>query len=483
MKGTEQAMADRERMSSVDTAWLRMERPTNPMMITGVLVFERPMEYARLRETIETRFLCYRRFRQKAVEKIGGAYWEDDDTFDLDSHLHRIALPGDGGKTELQALASDLMSTPLDFSKPLWQFHLVEHYRGGSALIIRIHHCYADGIALICVLLAMTDSEPDTALPEIELTGAGQDEDEILARLFRPVNRMVGGALRLGKGLIDESLELLCNPGQLLKYARYGSGIAGEAARVALMADDAPTRFKGVPGMVKRVAWAEPLPLDEIKTVGRALGCSVNDILLSCVAGALRSYLLEHGDAVDGVELRAAVPVNLRPLEEAHRLGNHFGLVFLELPVGMAHPVERLFEVRRRMQTLKGSYQAVLALGLLGAVGMGPRLLQQAVLDTLGSKATAVMTNVPGPQHELYLAGARIAEMMFWVPQSGNIGMGVSILSYNGRVQFGLVTDKRLVPDPETVIGRFAGEFERLVLALLMAAWDGEMPADAIDRA
>ena len=240
------------------------------------------------------------------------------------------------------------------------------------------------------------------------------------------------------------------------------------------MGEDSRTRFKGRPASAKRVAWAPPLPLAEVKVIGKALDCSVNDVLLACVAGALRAYLVDKGDAVEGVAIRALVPVNLRPLEQAKNLGNHFGLVFLSLPVGIEHPFERLYEVRRGMRELKGSYQAMLAYALLAAVGAGPQRMQDQVLDMLSQNATAVMTNVPGPQKPLYLAGAKIDELMFWVPQSGNIGMGVSILTYDSRVQFGLVTDRKLVPDPEAIIARFAPEFEKLVLMTLMGPWEGE---------
>src|SRR5262249_15386966 len=152
---------------------------------------------------------------------------------------------------------------------------------------------------------------------------------------------------------------------------------------------------------------------------GKALGCSINDVLLSMAAGALRDYLEEKGDPTDGIEIRAVVPVNLRPISQGKNLGNHFGLVFLGLPVGIAHPLERLYEVRRRMSALKGSYQPIIALGLLGAVGYGPRAVQDQVTHLLGQNASAVMTNVPGPQHPLHFAGRRIAELNFWVPQSG----------------------------------------------------------------
>ena len=214
-----------------------------------------------------------------------------------------------------------------------------------------------------------------------------------------------------------------------------------------------------------------------MKAIGRALGASVNDVLLSCVAGALRRYLVDKGDDVAGVMLRALVPVNLRPMEKAYKLGNQFGLVFLDLPIGIENPVERLYAVRANMNALKGSYQPVLALGLLAAMGSGPKALQDVLLQALARNATAVMTNVPGPQEPLFLAGARIDSMMFWVPQSGDIGMGVSILSYNGAVQFGLITDRGLCPDPERVSARFGEEFEKLVLATLMAPWprDGDL--------
>jgi diacylglycerol O-acyltransferase / wax synthase len=231
--------------------------------------------------------------------------------------------------------------------------------------------------------------------------------------------------------------------------------------------------------VAKRVAWADPLPLSEVKTIGRALDCSVNDVLLSSVAGALRAYLKARGDDIAGVSVRALVPVNLRPLERAWKLGNRFGLVFLDLPLGIENPVERVYAVRANMAKLKGSHQPMLALGILAAMGVGPRILQEQLLGMLAKNATAVMTNVPGPQKPLFLSGAPIQTLMFWVPQSGDIGMGVSILSYNDEVQFGLVTDRKLCPDPDHVIEQFAPEFEKLVLSTLLAPWPWSVPPSA----
>jgi WS/DGAT/MGAT family acyltransferase len=247
------------------------------------------------------------------------------------------------------------------------------------------------------------------------------------------------------------------------------------------MDNDSITSLKGLPSGSKAVAWNEPLSLEDVKAVGKALGCSVNDVLLASVAGAIRSYLEQQGEEVDGIELRAMVPVNLRDPRKWKDLGNKFGLVPLLLPVGIANPIARVYEVRRRMDELKLGYTAVLSMGILGAVGFAPRGVQKQALDFLAKKATAVMTNVPGPQQPLYLAGAEVRRMMFWVPQSGNIGMGVSILSYAGGVQFGLITDKRLCEDPQRIIDRFEPEFEKLVLALCMLPWDGAVDAEVAE--
>lgn len=466
-------MGKRERMSSVDTAWLRMDTPTNLMMIVGVMVFSTPVDFARLKRTLEFRLLHYRRFRQRVVHDAAGTWWELDQNFDIDSHVLRVSLPGKGGKSELEAYVAGQISQSLDRGKPLWQFQLVENYHGGSALVARIHHCIADGIALIGVLHSLTDTSRDAPeegadMPWVDDEAGTGEEDDFWARIITPMGDTVAKAIRLSGKAGVTSLHLLANPEKVFDYARFAAAIAGELAVLATMPDDTPTRYKGKTGVAKRVAWSEPMPLPEIKAIGRVLDCSVNDILLSCVCGALREYLAEKGDEVEGVEIRAFVPVNLRAPGDVHQLGNRFGLVALVLPVGIEHPFMRLYEVRRRMLELKGSYQALVALGILGVVGMCPQPVQQQVLSMLSDKGTAVMTNVPGPQQPLYLAGARLAQQMVWVPQSGNVGMGVSILSYNDGVQFGLMTDKKFVPDPHAIVSRFAPEFEKLVLTLLL---------------
>ncbi len=463
-------MTNRQRISGVDTAWLRMEHPTNLMMIVGVMMFERKLRLADVKRALEARFLSFARFRQRAVQEAAGSFWEDAVDFDIGQHVRTVALPGKAGKRALESLVSELASTPLDFSRPLWQFHLVTNYAGGSALIARVHHCYADGIALIQVMLSMTHESAAGSLalrpPAHATVQREAPAVDFLEQFAKPVSNALGGAAQLGKGLMGR--------GRLQDLARKAAEFAADVAKLLTMGADSPTRFKGPLGSHKRAAWADPLPLEEIKAVGKALGCSINDVLLSMVAGAMRDYLVDKGDPVDAIGIRAIVPVNLRPEGDGLGLGNHFGMVFLDLPIDTGNPLERVYEVRRRMKALKGSYQPIITLGLLNAVGYGPQALQEQVTELLGDNATAVMTNVPGPPRPLYFAGQRIVEQDFWVPQSGGIGMGVSILSYDGRIQFGLITDAGLVPDPHRIVERFGDEFDKLMWITLMRPWGEE---------
>ncbi len=467
----------REPMSRVDTAWLRMCRPTNPMMITGVLMFDEPMTLERLKQVIKKRFLAYPRFLQKAVDTPAGASWVEDADFDLDWHVRLTALPGRtdprSEKKALERFVSQLASTPLDKTKPLWQFHLVEKYGSGSALVARIHHSYADGIALVQVLLSLTDTsrKPDS---ELRATWLKKDGVEVVRRVGA-----VDRYLKLGGKMLGKGMEMYRDPSLAAVLAKEGGEIGRELLAALALSDDPPTMLRGKLGVSKRVAWAEPLALEEVKAVGRACDCTVNDVLMAAAAGALRSYMLERGENIDGVTLRATVPVNLRPLEHAKKLGNHFGLVFLDLPVGEDNPIRRLERVAECMNNLKNSRQAIVAFGLLAALGMAPAALQGVALELFSRKATAVATNVPGPQQPLYMGGCRMREMMFWVPQTGSIGIGISILSYNNQVHFGLIADAKLIPDPDAVIRRFGPEFEKLLYLALMGDWDHALDASS----
>lgn len=394
-----------ERMSKVDTAWLRMDTEANLMMIVGVWSIRPGITLAALRERVADRLLKYPRFRQRVVEDaLIGAEWVLDKDFDIARHVvAEVPLPlrGQSRDEVLRERVGELCSQPLDPAHPLWQFQLIEDMGdGSSALIARIHHCIADGIALIAVMLSITDggqAPPQREAPEPE---EPHEADWLLDAFLRPMTNMTVKAIGLtGKGMakgVDAVMHGTTPMDSSLEMARMGYQAVSDVAAFALMPDDSHTRLKGKPGPKKTVAWDDSLALDDVKAVGKALGASINDVLLACAAGAIGRYLATKGEDPAGKEIRAMVPVNLRPLEQAWQLGNRFGLVPLVLPIGIANPVERLYAVRARMSELKGSFQPVMAFGLLSVAGLLIKPVQHAMLNVFAKKATAVMTNVPG---------------------------------------------------------------------------------------
>ena len=467
-----------QRMSRVDTAWLRMDNDVNLMMIVGVWLLQPGITHAALCERVEDKLLKYDRFLQKVVQDPMGATWVHDDSFDIQRHvLHEKKLKRERGQSEREALQTqvgELANTALDPDHPLWQFHLIDDYEGGSALVARVHHCIGDGIALISVMLSITDGGMDP--PKRKKREAAESEGDWLSdAVVKPLTDLATKAIGMYGGGVAKSMEMLSNPQQgllgSLEMARTGAKVLGDVAALAMMADDSPTLLKGKPIGQKIVAWGEPLPLAQVKVIGKALNCSINDVLLACVAGAIGAYLNDRGDDPTGKEIRAMVPVNLRPIERAWQLGNRFGLAPLTLPIGIANPIERVYAVRTRMNQLKDSYQPLLAFAVLSVAGLLIKPVQDGLLGLFSKKATAVMTNVPGPATPLKLCGSTLRQTLFWVPASGDIGVGVSILSYGGGVQFGLITDKKLCPHPQAIIDRFEPEFEKLLLVTMMLPW------------
>ena len=329
---------------------------------------------------MSTRLLSYPRFRRKVEESATGSWWVDDPHFDIARHVRRARLPGNGGKAELQSFVAELCSQPLDLAHPLWQFHIIEDYEGGAALVGRFHHAVARRHGA-----GRRDPVDDRRDPDAEPHHwrSVHSEDDDGHSLFAPMTQAIDQGVQISADLGKLALKLLARPGKTADLVRGGAGVASELAWLLFMPKDSQTRFKGAPCGSKRVAWTEPLALPEVKAVSRALDCSVNDMLLASVAGALRGYLEYKGDPTEGVEVRALVPLNLRPSGAERDLGNHFGIVAVELPVGIAEPVERLYEVRRRMIELKKSYEAPVTLGLFAALGYAPKLVQDRLFDLL----------------------------------------------------------------------------------------------------
>jgi WS/DGAT/MGAT family acyltransferase len=455
-----------EPMSNVDAAWLHMDTPTNLAVITGVMTFEQPLDYERLCEIFEKRMLIYQRFRQRVRATslpFSGLRWEIDPNFDIHSHLHRVAVPAPGDERALQALVGDLMSQPLDPTKPLWHYYLVENYGAGSALIGRLHHAIADGIALMQVLLSMADEDPNAVWTDAQVEAHPRLSP--LARLMLPVVQAARAADRAWKSagaLARDGFGFVTSPDRMIGAAGVGLSLTAGLAKLLLLPPDRKTVFRGQCRVPKAAAWSEPLDLQEVKAVGKMVDATINDVLLTCVTGALRRYMESRSESTAGVNIRAVVPVNLRRPNEIEKLGNRFGLVFLALPVGIRDLGKRLVVLKRRMDDIKSSSEAVVAFGILNTIGMTPSVIEDIVIKIFGMKGTAVMTNVPGPRNPLYMAGSRIKTIMFWVPSPGNLGMGVSILSYAEQVIVGITTDTALVPDPHTIAQAFQTEFEEM---------------------
>ncbi|WP_191965312.1 WS/DGAT/MGAT family O-acyltransferase [Marinobacter halotolerans] len=446
-----------EPMSRVDTAWLHMDQDANHMMITGVLVLDRPVDRNRFKKLLETRLLRFARFRQRVTERNGRVYWETDPNFHLDNHLHRIGLPAPAGQAELQEMVADLASEPLDFHHPLWQFHLVDRYEGGAALITRIHHCIADGLALVQVLMSLADEAWDPHTQDHL-----RREGSLPERLTRPFRRVAETGAHLAHDLISEVAELAQHPEKLGQWVQEAEHITEELMRIGLLPHDPETHLHARLAGRKRIAWAQPLELAAVKETAHQLRGTVNDVLMTCAAGALRQFLIDVDDDIES-DIHVAVPFSLRPRDQAiTTLGNQFGLVIVRLPVNEPDSLKRYHQVREAMTNLKNSAQPQVTFGLLNLLGKGPAGIEKFALDTLSDKASLVMTNVPGPETPLSIAGARILQPLVWVPQSGHLGVGFSILSYAGSVQFGVIADSQMMQDPSQVTRDFEQSLREL---------------------
>ena len=458
-------------MSSIDAAWLGMEDPTNLMMVTGVMVLDGKLDIRRLRLLLDRRLAPFSRFHQRVVRPRSRGnlpHWEDDPHFGIHSHISHVALPAPGGDAALRDIVSDLMSVQLDFTKPLWHVHVIDGYGNASVMLVRVHHSIADGIALVRVLLSLTDESPKAR--------AAAAPAERPAPGFRLSLDWLPSAV--GRGFAAGQ-DLLNNPEKMVDAARVGAHGAYRLGRMVVLPADPRTVFKGKLGRSKRAAWSQPVPLDDFKAIGKAFGATVNDVLVAAATGALRRYMEKVGQPTVGVAIRASVPVNLRPPADGHKMGNAFGLVFLTLPIGIVDPVRRIRVIKQEMDELKRSPEALVSFGVLTLMGLAPVEVEQLGLRFFGSKATAVLTNVPGPREPLYLAGRRIDKVMFWVPQSGHLGLGISILSYAGGVMLGIATDAGLVPDPERIVESFEVEFEALRAAARKAGRPKRRPHPA----
>ncbi len=454
------AAPTREAMPAADAAWLHMDRATNPMVVNSLVVLGAMPDPAVVAELLEERLIGrFARFRQRVIDPIGRPpLFEDDPSFEVGSHLHRRALPAPGDRAALEALVSDLITAPLDPNRPLWHAYLIEGHDGGAAMLWRIHHCIADGIALSRVLLSITDETPPAASPTVP----DHDGHGMLGRIAGLPGEAISAAAKLGGAVVHEGMEALADPGHLREMAAAARRDASTAAKLLASPADATTALRTPLSGTRRVAWSAPFELAAIKDASRRRRVTINDILVTALAASLHETL----DPAAGLpeEIHAMVPFNLRSLDDpvGDELGNDFALILLELPIGKVAPAERLREVNSRMEAIKHSHEAPIAYGLVGAIGLAPPWLEDRLIGFFTDKASLVVTNVPGPRERLSFAGAPVEAVLVWAPCSGSLGMTVSIFSYAGEVTVGFMVDTALLDDPEPLARTYERELASL---------------------
>ncbi len=424
-------MLTREHMDRVDTAWLHMDQPRNAVDIVAMLSFAEPMRLAKLRGLLEQRLLRHARFRQRIVRAgiLGGADWGVDPKFDICRHVVPHRLPA-GSRRSLEALVGSVTTESLDFRHPPWRAWLVEGYGAGCAVVLKLHHCMGDGFAMRDVLFSLTDEEAVEAPP---------------AQRAPSYRNLTFDAAHL---------------------ASHAVQFAWSLGRNVVLPPDPRTPLRRPLSGQRRAAWSEGISLSRTSEAAHRLGATVNDFLITALTGALRAYLENAGESVNYLDIRAVVPVNVRPPGSSTAgLGNRFGIVFLELPVHLRTAPARLAGVRQRMAELKGSPDAVMSHAVLGAMGMVPSAVEQPLVDFFLKKASLVVTNVPGPRQPLHMGRNRIDSVMFWVPHPADLGLGVSIYSYADMIRVGVRADISAVARPIELVRRFGEELRALEAA------------------
>ena len=453
-----------DRLTPVDASFLHQEGPTSHMHVGGLTIVEGPPpSMDEFLEQIRRRLHLVPRYRHKLAHTAldsGRPVWVDDPSFNLEYHIRHAALPTPGGWEQLQSLTARIFSQQLDRSKPLWEMWLIEGLKDDRfALISKTHHALIDGIAGIDLATVLFDLSPKP--PPLRHSGrAWQPHSEPgVAELLAAGLR---GAVRAGIELAEGALDALSHPDHALARAREAAEGIGEivwaglnpAPETPLNVDIGPhRRFVGVAS-----------ELEDFKLVKNAFGGTVNDVVLTVVAGALRSFLISRGVRTEGMELRALVPVSVRAEDEHHQGGNRIVVMRGPLPVYIADPIQRLRFVSEAMDGLKESKQALGAEVIAGVQNFAPPtiLAQASRLNFSTRLFNLLVTNVPGPQFPLYVLGREMLEAypVAFLPQRH--ALAIAIMSYNGQMNFGLLGDFDALPDIDSIGHSIAVELATL---------------------
>jgi diacylglycerol O-acyltransferase len=456
-----------DRLTGLDSSFLHLERDGTHMHVASTTLFEGPAPpYLEFRDHIESRLHLVPRFRQKlrfVPFGQGRPVWVDDPHLNLAYHVRHTALPDPGSEQQLRNLAARIFSQQLDRSKPLWELWLVEGLKGGRfAIVGKTHHSMVDGVSGVDITTVLFDAErepadppssPERWLPEPEPSRSQLLADALLERAVSP-REITRGIRRVLRG-----------PRRALQRATEAVAAAGTFAWAGIGAPDSPFNFDVGPH--RRFAWLRA-SLADLKHVKNELGGTVNDAILTVVAGALGRHMRARGQTTVGLELRAMVPVSVRTAEEHGALGNRVTAMMAPLPVWCEDPARRIKLVTKAMGDLKDSKQALGASLLTQLADFAPTTLsgQAARLQSRQRFFNLVVTNIPGPQFPLYLMGRRMERIFPMVPLAKNQGVCIGIMSYDGQVNFGLIGDYDGMPD----LDGLARDLEASLAELLEAA-------------
>jgi WS/DGAT/MGAT family acyltransferase len=442
----------KDRLSAVDASFLHQEKQSSHMHVGALATFEGPPPP---REDfcahLEARLGLVPRYRQKLAFPpldTGRPFWVDDPNFNLDYHVRHTALPKPGSDDQLRQLVGRIFSQRLDRSKPLWETWIVQGLEGGRfALISKTHHALVDGIAGVDIATVLFDLSPVPSEPEAHERWAPAPEPSDADLILDGVK----GLIRTPIGLAGRALGALQRPGETIERVREAAEGIGEVVWAGM--NPAPDVPLNVPiGPHRRVRWVQSR-LADFKEIKNSLGGTVNDAVLAVVAGALGRWLRDRGLRTEGTELRALVPVSIRAEDEHGALGNRIAAMRGPLPVYVDDPVERLRVVQKGMGELKESKQALGAEVIAGLQDFAPpTLLAQASRLNFSTRLfNLIVTNVPGPQFPLYLLGREMEEIVPIAFLPENHALAIAIMSYNGKVDFGLLADYDAMPDLDAV--------------------------------
>ncbi|HVU72571.1 MAG TPA: wax ester/triacylglycerol synthase family O-acyltransferase [Mycobacteriales bacterium] len=438
-----------DRLSSVDASFLHAEdtSPAAHMHIGGLAIFEGPAPSgADLRAHVASRLPLLPRFRQRLVPApfgTGRPLWADDPSFSLSYHVRHSALPSPGSEEQLLTFVSRITSQRLDRSKPLWEMYLVEGLDGGRwALVTKTHHAMVDGVSGVDLLTALVDLTPESRTIDPD-TWTPMKAPGTVGLLARGVTDGARTALGIGQGVLAR----VTHPERTVAaLGRTLSGFRDLGGKVLGGAPPSPLNGPVTPHRQLAVARTD---LEDYKRIKSVLGGSVNDTVIAVVAGALRTWLDEHGHNPDDLPLRALVPVSVRSEEQKGALGNQITVLVAPLPVQERDPVQRLAAARTTMDGLKRGTQAVAARAMTRMEDfLPPTVLAQASRLSFSSRLfNLLVTNVPGPQFPVYVLGRKLIELVplaFLAPQHR---LAIAIVSYDGSVVLGLLGDRDGVPD------------------------------------